>query len=257
MNKKYLWLIMGLVPILLFWFIAGPIRQDLAYHNFADKRHFCGVPNSFDVLSNIPFIFTTLLGLFIILKKDYPRLASHNYYIIYFISVSFVGLGSGYYHWNPNSTTLIWDRGPMTVSFMTFCSLILSERGYPRLAKQIFWPLLIGGILSVIYWAATDDLRPYALVQFYPLMCLPFVLIKLKGPGTKWLWYALIFYILAKVFEHFDKQIFSILGEQLSGHSIKHLSSAVSTFMIALKLIYQEKLPVKESEIEEDFSHVS
>ena len=257
MNKKYLCLIIGLAPILLFWFIAGPLRQDLAYHNFADKRHFCGVPNSFDVLSNVPFIFTTLLGLFIILKKDYPRLASHKYYLIYFISVSFVGLGSAYYHWNPNSTTLIWDRGPMTVSFMTFCALMLAERGYPKLADKVFWPLLIGGILSVIYWAATDDLRPYAVVQFYPLVCLPFILIKLNGPGTKWLWWALIFYVLAKVFEHFDKQIFNILGEQLSGHSIKHLSSAVSTFMIALKVIYQVNPATQGTETKEEFSQVS
>ncbi len=31
--------------------------QDEKYHDFADRRTFLGIPNCFDVLSNLPFLF--------------------------------------------------------------------------------------------------------------------------------------------------------------------------------------------------------
>ena len=36
--------------------LLDPIPQDLAYHNFADTRALFGLPNAYDVLSNIPFL---------------------------------------------------------------------------------------------------------------------------------------------------------------------------------------------------------
>ena len=41
-----------------------PIRQSQVYHSFADDRCLCcSVPNTFDVLSNIPFLIVGFVGL--------------------------------------------------------------------------------------------------------------------------------------------------------------------------------------------------
>jgi hypothetical protein len=39
-----------------------PIPQAREYHQFADSRTLVGVPNAFDVLSNIPFAIVGIAG---------------------------------------------------------------------------------------------------------------------------------------------------------------------------------------------------
>ena len=43
-------------------FFVKPIPQDAAYHNFADQREVLGIPNFWNVISNIPFILVGLIG---------------------------------------------------------------------------------------------------------------------------------------------------------------------------------------------------
>ena len=38
---------------------------------------------------------------------------------------------------------------------------------------KVLLPLLVTGLASVVYWAQTDDLRPYVLVQGIPLIAIP------------------------------------------------------------------------------------
>ncbi|MBT3812899.1 MAG: hypothetical protein HOE45_04700 [Gammaproteobacteria bacterium] len=42
-----------------------------------------------------------------------------------------VAAGSSYYHWNPNNQTLVWDRLPMTICFMSLFVALLG--GCPRI----------------------------------------------------------------------------------------------------------------------------
>ena len=70
-NKKVgLWLVMlitlGAVIGLL---NHGPIPQSPSYHNFADRSVMWGIPNFFDVLSNLPFVLVGLVGLYKTLRK--------------------------------------------------------------------------------------------------------------------------------------------------------------------------------------------
>jgi hypothetical protein len=48
-------------------------------------------------------------------------------YLVFFIGVGLVGMGSAYYHVNPNNATLVWDRLPMTVSFKALLAMILAD----------------------------------------------------------------------------------------------------------------------------------
>jgi hypothetical protein len=85
---------------------------------------------------------------------------------------------------------------------------------------------LLAGLASVLYWRATDDLRPYVLVQFLPVLLIPLVLLLYPRRGSAGLWLALACYVLAKALEQFDGQVYAALGGVISGHSLKHLAAA-------------------------------
>jgi len=136
------------------------IPQDQGYHLFADQRVLVGVPNFWNVVSNIPFIVVGAVGL--------ARFRDDAATIVLFLGFFLTGIGSAYYHWDPNDGTLFWDRLPMTISFAAIFSLVIQERpgskdrGDPALADarnrrsqptgmgvdRRFASLFLGAILS-------------------------------------------------------------------------------------------------------------
>src|SRR5688572_8768575 len=161
-------LVLALCAIVGVYFLP-PISQDPTYHNFADQRTFFLIPNFWNVISNIPFLILGLTGLYIFFRNY--RLSRESVAIFtLFIGVAGIGLGSAYYHWSPSNTTLVWDRIPMTVTFMSFFAIIISNHINQRWGFIMLLPLLLIGILSVIMWYYSEangngDLRLYALVQ--------------------------------------------------------------------------------------------
>ena len=154
-------------------------------------------------------------------------------YLIFFLGALLVSLGSGYYHFNPNNDTLVWDRLPMTVAFMALLSIIISEFVNNRTGRQILFPAIMLGLLSIVYWIIYNDLRFYALVQFYPMLAIPVGLIffKSKDGITIGYWMLLLFYLIAKLCEYFDYQIFNSLN-LISGHSLKHVFVSIGIFIL-------------------------
>ena len=222
--------------------IYGPIPQSQRYHAFADNRAMWGIPNLFDVLSNIVFILVGLLGVYRTSSNETIHIAMENRlsYQVFFIGVALVGLGSGYYHLSPTNETLVWDRIPMTIAFMALCSIIIGEYISTRLGSILLVPLVAIGILSVVYWRWTEaaghgDLRPYILVQFLPMLLIPIIIICFKSNFTHVSGYLLLFsaYVLAKIFEHFDRGIFAASGF-ISGHSLKHIVAAMGIYGLLL-----------------------
>jgi hypothetical protein len=64
MNIKTLILIMiAVIAVLITFGFVEPLSQDPGYHDFADQRTFWQIPNTFDVLSNIPLAIVGLLGI--------------------------------------------------------------------------------------------------------------------------------------------------------------------------------------------------
>ena len=53
------------------------------------------------------------------------------------LGVLLTGFGSGYYHWSPSNETLVWDRLPMTLTFLPMTALLLgvSKRTVFELCK--------------------------------------------------------------------------------------------------------------------------
>jgi hypothetical protein len=91
-------------------------------------------------------------------------------------------------------------------------------------------------LASVQYWQWLDDLRPYLLIQFGPLLVMPFILLCRRGPGTLWLWLMLLCYGLAKVLEMNDRALFELTAGLISGHGLKHLMAAAGASMLVIKL---------------------
>ena len=234
MNKVKIarWLLMATAILAIAALVMmGPIVQDEAYHLFADQRTILGIPNFWDVMSNLPFLIIGLLGL----RNLRPLIQKNYLYGVLFVSMIVMGFGSAYYHLAPDTDTLFWDRLPMTFTFMSLFAIVLSEFIADVTGKRWFIPLLIIGVASVLLWryGPSHDLRLYAVVQFYPMIALPVVVICYTSAYTRVnaYWHLLLAYLVAKVFEHFDKQVFEILGV-ISGHSLKHLAAGLGLYLL-------------------------
>lgn len=253
-KRTKLNILLGTISVVFIGVIfTPPIPQDVAYHQFSDQREILGIPNFWNVITNAPFIFIGLIGIGVVqfwkIPGGLPEIRVG--YLMFFVGMAGVAFGSGYYHLNPSNETLFWDRLPMTIAFMAFCSVIVGENISVELGSRLLWPLVCIGFLSVIYWTYTEslgrgDLRPYALVQFLPALLIPMILLMFKSAFTsnRYIWAMLGSYVLAKIAEALDGPIFSVLGH-LSGHSIKHLIASIGGILFCLALV--SRIPDRRS----------
>jgi len=215
--------------------MVDPVPQDPLYHVFADQRPMAGIPNFLNVMSNLPFLLIGIMGWRIIAANEASVTADTRLaWVVFFFGVALTAFGSGYFHLQPNNDTLVWDRLPMTIAFMSLVSIIVSEYFSPKLGRQILIPLLLLGAASVLYWAFTEsqgagDLRPYAIVQFLPMLLIPLIIIlyRTRSDLGRYVWWMIGFYVAAKVAEQLDDTLFA-LGAAVSGHSLKHLLASLA-----------------------------
>ncbi len=227
-----------------------PIAQDPAYHLFADNRSFLGIPNFNDVVSNTGLAIVGILGMLTVLGVRgwviFHQRSDARSYLVFFAAVALIGLGSAYYHWAPSNERLFWDRLPMVLAFTAFCSTIIADRIDARAGNTWLLPILIGlGVTSLVYWSWTEslgrgDLRFYGIVQFYPMVAMPIACALFpehRYTAGRYILWVIAWYALAKVFEHFDGEIFEILGRTVSGHTLKHLAGTVATYVVLRMLM--------------------
>jgi hypothetical protein len=207
-----------LLLIALVFVFVPPVHQSEAYHHFADQRTLFGIPNFWNVATNLPFLAVSLFGLRALRSKFRDRWEKAAYAIV-LAGAALVAAGSGYYHWNPTSDTLLWDRLPMTVVFMAVFAMILGNR-------VLLAPLLAIGAASILVWRLTGDLRLYGIVQFLPVLAIPLLLWRWPPRYTqiRWVWGMCAFYLLAKLLELGDAAIGRVLIT--GGHPWKHVAAA-------------------------------
>lgn len=231
------------IAVLVLTFIAliavfqlAPISQPGEFHQFADDRRMLGIKNFCNVFSNLFFVLIAGYG-FARLNTHKNTLSTYVIYSTLFLGVGLTALGSGYYHSNPNNQTLVWDRLPMTIIFMSLTCVVVAEFVNERLALILLMPLLFIGTGSVLWWSYTQtfghgDLRLYFFVQYYPMVLIPLILwlyyTRDQKPLIVSLVWVIVWYSIAKVFERFDVPIYHRLG--VSGHTLKHLAAAASTW---------------------------
>jgi len=215
--------------------LLPPIPQSQAYHQFADQLTLFGIPNFWNVVSNLPFVAIGAVGLWRF--RDTPTI------VILFAGIFLTGFGSAYYHWDPNDDALFWDRLPMAVSFSAILAGMIGERLDARAGALLLWPLLGLGVFSLLWWRWTGDLRLYAWVQFFPCLAVPvlFVMFPAKYTASFYWIIAAALYLLAKVFEYSDAAIHSA-GQIVSGHTLKHLAASAACF--AILRYFQVRKPI-------------
>ncbi|CAM8975286.1 hypothetical protein QQ045_030843 [Rhodiola kirilowii] len=248
--------IVAIICFLVLMIVTPSIPQSQEYHDFADQRNFFGIPNALNVLSNVPFLVVGLIGLVLLWHGNYFKLSLEGEiwgWTFFFIGVAAVGFGSSYYHLSPDDARLVWDRLPMTIAFTSIIAIFIIERIDEKKGTLSIIPLLVAGVVSILYWRFFDDLRPYAVVQFLPCIAIPLMAILLPPMYTHssyWLW-AAVFYLLAKVEEAMDKTIYGWTYHTVSGHTIKHVCAAMVpvflTLMLAKRTIASERQSLLET----------
>jgi hypothetical protein len=223
-------LITGLAAVaLLSLLVLPPIHQDPRYHAFADQRTVWGIPNFWNVASNMPFLVVAVWGIRALPNRSaFLQTWERTAYSILLLGVALVAFGSSYYHAWPDDATLFWDRLPMAIVFMSLLATTIGERISMRAGRLLLLPLIAIGVASVIAWKLSGDLRLYVVVQFYPMLALPLMLILFppRYSGAAGTWAMIGFYCLAKILELFDQQIGPVLST--GGHPWKHLAGAAA-----------------------------
>jgi hypothetical protein len=231
----------------------GPIPQDPAYHAFSDQRTILGIPHFWNVVSNVPFAIAGLLGLAVVARRPAGMIAENALaYALFFAGAVLIAVGSSWYHLSPTSATLVWDRLPMTISLMAFFDIVIGEHVDARFARRALLPLVAIGIASAAYWGISErfgrsDLRPYAIVQFLPLLLIPIMLVAYPSQFSKVFvhWLILGCYAVAKVFELLDGPVHRALGV-MSGHPLKHVTAAAAMFVLVWGLNRRAPLRTRE-----------
>ena len=246
----------GLLIGLYFLLTTAALPQPLSYHDFADKRVLFGIPNAGDVLTNLAFIFVGAWGLWFLaqpgrMSATFVDDREQRLFQWLFAGVLLTGFGSGWYHFAPDNDSLVWDRIPMAISFMSLVAIMLAERVKLSLGIAVLMPLIGTGVGTVIWWIWTEhvghgDLRPYLVVQFYPMITVALMLLLLPAPYTRGndYWVLFVFYAAAKVVEIFDHEIYTLTHGLISGHNLKHLFAAGGVAWILRMLwLRQPRLP--------------
>lgn len=217
-----------------------PYPQDPAYHRLADARTLLGVPNFFNVASNVLFLVAGIFGLCNAFRKPDAHFAAPWVRLPWLAltgAVFLTGLGSAYYHWAPDDARLFWDRLPMAIGFGALLGVTVTERIGLDAGRRLWIPLLLAGPASLIFWRLGGDLRFYGLFQGWAIVLVPLMLALFPAATTgtsHWIW-ALALYALAKVFEIADAPVYGQTGF-VSGHTLKHLFAGAALGFLAWHL---------------------
>jgi hypothetical protein len=247
------WLLLVLTAICVLAAVFVPaMPQPLSYHAFADCRTFWAIPNFFNVVSNLPFLIGGAMGIRLIWNGQGRFIDAREQlpYLVFFLGALLTCFGSAYYHAAPDNPRLVWDRLPMTLGFAGLVAAALAERVDLKLGLRSLWPLLLLGVVTVIYWYGTErmgagNLIPYAIYQAWSIFIIVLLLFAYRtgrySHGRLLAW-AAVWYGLAKVFETFDLQVYRMLGATLSGHTIKHVLASFAVFAIVRQLQVREPI---------------
>jgi hypothetical protein len=251
-KRTGIWPFLALAIVLGIAALLAP-RTDLppSYHHFADQRGWLGIPHFDDVASNIAFLIAGSWGLAFLSRKSsldqFIDACERWPYLLVFLGLLLTAFGSAYYHLAPDNDRLVWDRLPMTIVFMALVSALVTERVSVRLGLWLLPILTALGIGSVVHWhlsvqRGAGDLRFFGAVQLHAVLAL-FVVLLLPPRYTRGSDLLVIagLYVLAKVCEMADRQIFS-KGHLISGHTLKHLASGFAGFWILRML--QKRRPL-------------
>jgi len=234
-------LCLGTVLLLV---LVPPMPEPKIFRELADARTVFGVPNFWNVLSNLPFLLVGAWGVHF-LTADPRRTQAFSLrvekwpYFVCFVAVACVAPCSAYYHLAPDVTArLMWDRLPIGLGFAAILSAVVAERISLRAGLWLLGPLLLLGAASVFYWRwsllhGAENVLPYAVVQYGSMAAIALIALVYPSRYTRSadIFGAVAIYAFAKLAEALDAPIYA-LGHIVSGHTIKHLLAAFAVWWL-------------------------
>jgi len=245
-HIRHALLLIVVIATATFGLTGERISQPLSYHAFADTRSWAELPNGCDVLSNLPFLVIGIAGLAYLARSRQTEAFAYPLesapYTVFFFGIALTSFGSSYYHWSPDNSSLVWDRLPMTLTFMSLLAAMIVERIDRRVGLALLAPLVVLGVSTVWYWQwsylnGNEDLRPYLVVQFGGIILILTIasLYRSRYSHSGVIWVVGAIYVLAKMAEVLDIPIYQFT-EAVSGHTIKHLIAATAAYALLVSL---------------------
>ena len=249
-------LLLALAIALLVACFGPDVAQHAHYHAFADQRTGWGVPFAMDVLSNLPFAIAGVWGLVGLrhvshLAQSSAPLSSHArgeprqqrvvqpaLAALFFMGLLVTAVCSSLYHWQPDNAGLAIDRLGMVVAFAGLLGLSVADRISGRAGLATAATVLALGPLSVMVWATSGNLLPWALLQgggmllIVLLAACPATCKPIPGAWGIPLAAVIALYALAKVLELADHSVFELTHHLVSGHSLKHGVAALAAWPV-------------------------
>ena len=231
--------------------LLPPLADPPALRLLVDDRALFGVPNFWNVVSNLPLLFVGAWGMLALAGTRRVRFIDPPErwpYVVAFLAVALTGIGSIYYHLAPLDARLVWDRLPIALSFMALVCALAGDRIGGRAAVTALVPMLVLGAASVFYWRwsalhGAENVVPYAIVQYGALLAIVVIVARLPSRYTRTqdVFIAIGLYVLAKLAELLDAPIYA-LGHVLSGHTLKHLFAALAIWWVLQMLLLRQPL---------------
>ena len=222
-------------------------------HPFVDARSWCAIPNTLDVLSNLPFLLVGLWGGWRV-RRILPRSSpTRKSALLAFVGLVLTWAGSSVYHWHPVPETLVLDRLGMAVTFAGVLGWAVADRLQAVWATRFALCVMVAGGVSAALSVWGGHVMPWAVLQFggLALVVAHAALTLREGPGQwtfKSPWLALVgFYVLAKWLEMQDEQIFLWTHQWVAGHTLKHLAAACALIPLAVSLAGCGKMPGQQA----------
>ena len=238
-------LVVGTATLFALAVFAPALPQDPTYHRFADARTLFRIPRALDVLSNAGFAVLGVSGL-ALMATGRLRFVSHSFAasgFVFFVGLVITAAASASYHLAPDDAGLARDRHAMTIVFAGVLGMVGTERISDRAGIALAGFSLLAGPASVLWWTSTGSVTPYVVLQVGGLLVVAAcLLVQRRGAGPRWA-LLLLAYVLAKVCEHFDAQVFMLSGEVVSGHTLKHLVAALAAWAVIQPLRRARRAP--------------
>ena len=190
------------------------------------------IPNAADVLSSLFISVAGVACLCWVHEQDRERALLAPGIFVVGVGLVLTGLASAFYHWHPTDAALVWDRSPMTIVFSGMLLSLWSSATLTR-ATWIQCMLVVTAALGTVwFWIFRGSLWPYALLQYGGIFAVLYLVIRKRVLGAQAWRRILEWYALAKVFDYLDQGIWVLSGHLVSGHTLKHLTSAAAGFAL-------------------------
>lgn len=227
----------------LFLMLATPkIPHSPNHHLYADMRNFLGVPNTWNVITNFPFLIVGVLGFVLSLQGKFFAICLRGEvcgWVLFYAGITAVAFGSAYYHLKPDDNRLMWDSLPMMIAYSSVFSSIIVERVGMRIGLTCLLGLLLFALFSTVYERTCDDLRLCMMFQLIPCVAIPGIAFRYPPKYTHsryWLWAAGI-HLLSKFEAVADRKIYHANHYIISGHSLEHLCLVMVAILLTVMLI--------------------